>query len=151
MCSGDRVEEMTCRPIVSGRPSARDERRERWTYLLDDGQPAGWITLFDSNSRNRSAEFGYGLIPSMRGRGEGRRMLACGFDLFFHSMELNKLYCQTASFNIPSVRLLEALGLRRDAVLRAHHELDGHLYDDYIYSLLRGEWLDRKKSKDGCL
>jgi [ribosomal protein S5]-alanine N-acetyltransferase len=144
LCASDRLEEYTCRPIVAGQAVARDHRREYWTYVLNSGQSGGWVTLFDFNSRNRSAEFGYGLIPELRGHGEGKRMLACAFDLFFQTMDLNKLYCQTASFNIPSVRLLESLGLTRDAILRAHHELDDHFYDDYIYSLLRNEWLSHK-------
>jgi Acetyltransferase (GNAT) domain len=145
LCACDRLEEYTCRPIVNGRAVARDQRREHWAYVLNCGRPGGWITLFDFNSRNRSAEFGYGLIPELRGRGEGKRLLACAFDLFFQTMDLNKLHCQTASFNIPSVRSLENLGLTRDGILRAHHELDGYLYDDYIYSLLRDEWLSHKQ------
>ena len=67
-------------------------------------------------------------------------MLEAAFDEAFAEGELNKLYCQTASFNLPSIRLLEGLRLTRDGVLRAHHELDGVLHDDYIYSLLREEW-----------
>jgi RimJ/RimL family protein N-acetyltransferase len=144
LCASDRLEEQTCRPIVSGRPK-RDERREEFTYVLDDGSPAGWIGLFDFNSRNRSAEFGYGLVASLRGRGFGKQFLAAGFDLFFETMDLNKLYCQTASFNRPSVRTLESLGLTRDGILRAHHERDGRLHDDYIYSLLKEEWLSFRK------
>ena len=62
------------------------------------------------------------------------------FDLIFAMTEINKLYCQTGAFNEPSIRLLERLGLHRDAILREHHELDGKLWDDYIYSILRREW-----------
>jgi RimJ/RimL family protein N-acetyltransferase len=137
--SGDRLAEMTCRPIVGGRPVVRDPRREDWTFLLDD-RPVGWISLFDYNSRNRSAEFGYGIVRPLRGKRIGRPMLVCAFDRFFTTTDLNKLYCQTASFNVASVRLLESLGLTRDGVLRAHHELDGELHDDYLYSLLKYEW-----------
>ena len=138
-CVGDRLEERTCRPIEAGRRAPRDPRKEDWTFVTDD-QPAGWVSLFDFNPRNRSAEFGYGIIRPLRGKGIGKRMLAVAFDHFFCEADLNKLYCQTASFNVPSVRLLESLGLNRDGVLRAHHELDGDLHDDYIYSLLRHEW-----------
>jgi [ribosomal protein S5]-alanine N-acetyltransferase len=139
LCTGDRLERMTCRPIQHGMPLPRDERHERWTFVLD-GAPTGWVTLFDFNSRNRSVEFGYGVIPAARGRGIGRRMLVSAFDRFFQRPALSKLHCQTASFNLSSVRLLESLKLTRDAVLRQHHELDGKLYDDYIYSILRNEW-----------
>src|SRR5262249_5868961 len=140
LCAGDRIERLTCRPIENGKPAPRDERRESWTFLLDAETPMGWVTLFDFNMRNRSAEFGYGLVPEARGRGIGKRMLRCAFDTFFQRPTLNKLHCQTASFNVPSVRLLESLNMTRDAILRQHHELDGRLYDDFIYSVLRDEW-----------
>jgi len=60
---------------------------------------------------------------------------------------LNKLYGQTGEFNQAAVGLLKKLGFHRDAVLRQHHELDGGLYDDYVFSILREEWLSRKKVK----
>ena len=142
LCAGDRLEAQTCRAIVEGKPT-RDPHREDWSYVLDDGTVAGWITLFDLNPRNRSAELGFGLIPDCRGRGHARRMLASGFDQLFATMDLNKLHCQTASFNVASVRTLEALGMTRDAVLREHHELDGVLHDAYVYSMLEREWRRR--------
>jgi Acetyltransferase (GNAT) domain len=111
------LEERTCRPIVDGRP-ARVSRKEDRTFVFDD-RPVGWVSLFDFNLRNRSAEFGYGLIRLQRGKGLGRRMLSCAFGRLFATTELNKLHCQTASFNVASARLLESLGLvnqRRPAV-----------------------------------
>jgi hypothetical protein len=47
----------------------------------------------------------------------------CAFGRFFATTELNKLYCQTASFNV-AVRLLESLGLvnRRRSVVEARGE-----------------------------
>jgi ribosomal-protein-alanine N-acetyltransferase len=72
-------------------------------------------------------------------------MLATAFDQFFPAMDFNKLHCQTAAFNTASARLLVSLGMTRDAVLREHHELDGRLHDDYVFSILRREWADRKR------
>ena len=112
-----------------------------WTFALGrEEAAAGWFSLFDFNPRNRSAEFGYGVVPRLRGQGLARPMLAEAFDRAFAEHDLNKLHCQTAACNRPSVRLLESLGMRRDAVLREHHELDGVLHDDFVYSLLRREW-----------
>jgi RimJ/RimL family protein N-acetyltransferase len=141
LCASDRIEDMTCRPIGNGRRVADDGRRESWTFIAPgDGAPAGWVTLFNLNPRNRSAEFGYGIVPPLRRQRLATTILAEAFDLFFPMLDLNKLYCQTASFNTASVRLLKRLGMTRDAILRAHHEKDGRLLDDYIYSLLRQEW-----------
>ena len=67
-------------------------------------------------------------------------MLITAIDYLFTTTELNKLYCQTAAFNIGSVKLLEKLSFHRDGILREHHELDGKLWDDYIYSILRSDW-----------
>ena len=139
-CAGDRLELMTCRPVQNGVRVEDKPRREDWTCTGEEGEPIGWFTLFDFNSRNRSAEFGFGLVPAARGMGIARAMLEAAFDEAFSDDGLNKLYCQTASFNLPSVRVLDGLGLTRDGVLRAHHELDGELHDDFIYSLLRQEW-----------
>lgn len=140
-CAGDRIERMTCRPVAGGARDAAPSQTVRWTYLTGaDAAPAGWVNLFDFNPRNRSAEFGFGLVPALRGKGLARPMLAEAFDRAFAEFGLNKLYCQTAAFNLPAIRLAEGLGMTRDGVLRAHHELDGTLYDDHVYSILRAEW-----------
>ncbi|MDZ8054951.1 MAG: GNAT family protein [Aulosira sp. ZfuCHP01] len=138
----ERLEPMTCRPVVDGqRVPPSNEVVTYGFFVADRSQPVGKFAYFDVNPRNRSAEFGYRIHPAMRGQGLGTQMLQICISRVFQSTNLNKLYCQTAAFNLPSIRLLEKLGFQRDGVLREHHELDGLLHDDYVYSLLRQEWL----------
>ena len=136
------LETMTCRPVTpQGGRVAPSERCVTCVASLEHGgEPLGRFTLFDFNPRNRSAEFGYLIDPDQRGKGFGHQMIAACLDGWFRAGTLNKLYCQTAAFNEASWRALERLGLSRDGILRRHHELDGHLWDDYLYSLLRDEW-----------
>jgi len=47
---------------------------------------------------------------------------------------------QTGEFNHPSVALLTALGFHLDGRLRQHHELDGELHDDLLFSMLREDY-----------
>ena len=137
----DRLEEQTCRPVIDGHRVPPDGKSTRLVFFTTGvDEPAGTVTVFDVNPRNRSAELGYRVNPSCRGRGVGQQMLRAALDHLFSTTDFNKLHCQTASFNQPSVRLLERLGFHRDGVLREHHELDGMLWDDYIYSILRSEW-----------
>ncbi len=103
-------------------------------------EPVGRFRYFDINPRNRSAEFGYTINPKWQNQGLGTKMLITAIDYLLTTTELNKLYCQTAAFNIASVKLLDKLGFHRDGILRKHHELDGKLWDDYIYSILQSEW-----------
>jgi RimJ/RimL family protein N-acetyltransferase len=137
----DRLEWMTCRPVVNGVRIPPAAINNIYAVFVDNvSEPVGKFSYFDLNPRNRSAEFGYVIHPDMRGRGLGKQMLQACISQIFQATDLNKLYCQTGAFNLPSIKLLEHLGFHRDGVLREHHELDGVLHDDCIYSLLRREW-----------
>jgi len=138
-----RIEERTCRPIEDGKRLPSSTEVHSLTFIMEGfEEPVGKFTYFDHNPRNRSCEFGYTINPRYRGQGLGGQMIASCIDHVFKDTELdlNKLYCQTAEFNIPSVKILEKLGLNRDGVLREHHELDGKLWNDLVYSVLRAEW-----------
>lgn len=148
--SASRLEERTCRPVVNGQRVAPDERVIMLACFHPDispTEPVGRFVYFDVNPRNRSAEFGYIVHPNYQGRGLGTAMLTLALDHLFATTDLNKLYCQTAAFNTASVKLLEKLGFHRDGVLREHHELDGTLWDDLIYSMLRSKWVERMPSQ----
>ena len=136
-----RLEERTCRPIANGKRIPPSNSVITWSFFVDGvAGPVGRFGYFDVNPRNRSAEFGYTVNPKFRQQGIGTKMLLLAISELFSTAAFNKLYCQTAAFNIPSIKLLEKLGFHTDGVLREHHELDGKLWDDYIYSILRREW-----------
>jgi RimJ/RimL family protein N-acetyltransferase len=54
---------------------------------------------------------------------------------------------RTDSFNFRSQRAIEALGAKKDGVLRHHHaRRDGTVRDTVMYSILLGEWPDVKRN-----
>jgi ribosomal-protein-alanine N-acetyltransferase len=139
----ERLEERTCRPVINGKRIPASDETVTYSFLLENtNELAGIFFYFDYNGRNRSCEFGYIVNPENRNRGVGTEMLRTCINNLFNepNLNLNKLYCQTAAFNLPSIRILEKLGFKKDGVLREHHELDGKLWDDYIYSILKTEW-----------
>jgi [ribosomal protein S5]-alanine N-acetyltransferase len=141
-----RLEEQTCRSMIDGKRVIPSNDVVIFAFTIPGiDELVGKFQYFDFNVRNRSAEFGYTVNPKFRQRGIGTKMLITIVDHLFSSTDLNKLYCQTAAFNLASIKLLDKLKFHRDAVLREHHELDKKLWDDYIYSVLRREWKDRKK------
>lgn len=136
-----RLEERTCRPIFNGKRVPPSNEVITFSFMMDGiNGLVGRFAYFDINLRNRSAEFGYTVNPKFRRRGIGTKMLNIAITHLFSTTTLNKLYCQTAAFNIASIKLLEKMDFHQDAVLREHHELDGKLWDDYIYSVLQREW-----------
>ena len=53
---------------------------------------------------------------------------------------------RTDNFNFVSQRAIEALGAKKDGVIRHHHpRRDGTARDTVIYSILAGEWPDVKR------
>lgn len=104
--------------------------------------PLGKITLFDLNSRNHSAEFGYYLPSNNRAHGLGNIMLAKFIETSFkdNDLNLNKIYATTSSNNLPSIKLLEKFGFKMDGRLREHYWINENRYDQLIYSILKNEW-----------
>jgi N-acetyltransferase len=53
---------------------------------------------------------------------------------------------RTDNFNFRSQRAIEALGAKKDGVIRHHHpRRDGTVRDTVIYSILAAEWPDVKR------
>lgn len=75
---------------------------------------------------------------------------ACKLLLFGHAFD--ELGCKvvglrTDNFNFASQRAIEALGAKKDGVLRHHWpRRDGTVRDSVVYSVLVGEWPDVKRS-----
>jgi len=74
---------------------------------------------------------------------------ACKLLLLSHAFE--KIGCQvvglrTDNFNFASQRAIEALGAKKDGVIRHHWpRRDGTVRDTVMYSVLAGEWPDMKR------
>ena len=141
---------MTCRPVIKRKKNELEElyknmiQRDNTVIFSiirkEDGVLIGKVSLSDYNPRNSSMELGYNIIPRYRKNGYMSEALTNLFDVLFGIIGLNKIYALTASFNAESIGLLKKMNFKKDAILREHHELDGKLYDDYIFSMLCKEW-----------
>jgi len=74
---------------------------------------------------------------------------ACKILLFSHAFETLKckvVGLRTDNFNLRSQRAIEALGAKKDGVIRLHWpRRDGSVRDTVMYSVLAAEWPDVKK------
>lgn len=72
----ERLAEMTCRPVKNGKRIPHTPESIEIIYFSDESEdPAGKFSIFDFNERNKSAEFGYIVIPLFRNKGIGLEML----------------------------------------------------------------------------
>lgn len=146
-------EQYTCRPLKSQKPydeylismrnSINNIKEKNYILVNKDNYsvPLGKIRLFDYNSRNHSAEFGYYLPEHNRNKGMGSIILEQFINISFadNDYKLNKLYATTSSNNIPSIRLLEKYKFRLDGRLREHYWINENKYDQCVYSILISE------------
>lgn len=90
-------------------------------------------------------EIGYWTHPEARGRGLTTRAAALAVDHAFGPLGLERLAAYAAAGNVASLRVLEALGMRRGSLLRrAATTGAGDKVDLVGYDLLAEEWASRR-------
>jgi len=142
-------ERLTCRPIADFSEEEiilRYRERKNSDSLCDfailrnsDNSLLGRVTYFDLNKRNKSAEIGFLTAPEFRRKGYATEAVMLLLKYLFGELGLNKVMAQTGEFNEASIALLKKLGFKQDGRLRRHHEVDGKMYDDLLFSILAEE------------
>jgi N-acetyltransferase len=114
---------------------------------LDSGIIAGSTRYHDIVAEVDRVEIGYTWYAKRWQRSHVNT--ACKLLLLGHAFEV--LGCavvglRTDNFNFPSQRAIEALGAKKDGVIRHHHlRRDGTVRDTVMYSVLASEWPDIKR------
>ena len=89
----------------------------------------------------QQAAIGYTMAPAFQGRGYATEAVACMLEHLFAEKGLHRVSAECDTRNEASVRVLEHLGFRREAHLKASTWSKGEWCDDYLYGLLAEEWL----------
>ena len=117
-----------------------DRRGERFQWIVEAGEAMGWVTLVIRSWEHLVGEIAYNLSSRFHGRGYGTAAIRQLVGLAFTQGGLYRLEARCSVENVPSFRLLEAVGFMREAVLREYFVIHGRRVDHYFYSLLRPEW-----------
>jgi RimJ/RimL family protein N-acetyltransferase len=102
---------------------------DRETRALIGG--AGVVAL---DSPNRSAEIGYWIAEEARRRGHASRAVRLLTQWALEYLHVVRVEALVYPANVPSQRVLERVGYRREALLRAHREVKGSMRDMLVYS-----------------
>ncbi|MBQ4811382.1 hypothetical protein A7985_11010 [Pseudoalteromonas luteoviolacea] len=84
-------------------------------------------------------EIGYRLSSQHLGKGYAFEAASTFISSLFDQFELNKVIAVCAINNVASWRLMEKLGMRREAELRDNMYLQGSYQNSFMYSILRRE------------
>ena len=86
-------------------------------------------------------ELGYSLDPAYQGNGYATEAVRAILVSAFGAWDIHRMTASVDPENMPSVRLLERLGFRKEAHFIASFRVNGEWRDDCIYAMLRAEWL----------
>jgi RimJ/RimL family protein N-acetyltransferase len=106
----------------------------------EDRLMVGRVGLRVRRPEHREAEIWFVFRRDVWGRGHASEAVRALVDLGFGRLGLHRLYGDCDPRNARSARLMERLGMQREAHLRENWWLKGEWCDSWIYSILDREW-----------
>ena len=95
---------------------------------------------------HRQAEIGFTLSREYQGYGYATEAVSSFLDYAFHTFDLHRVIAITDCENKSSVALLERLGMRREGHFIQNIWFKGKWGDEYLYAILKEEWLSKANS-----
>jgi ribosomal-protein-alanine N-acetyltransferase len=121
-------------------------RGERYQWIVEvEREAAGWITLAVASWEHGIAEIGYALATRWQGRGVMPDALTLLLAELFGQTALERIEARCSVENVASQRVLDKVGFTREGRLRSYFELDGRRVDNFLYAILRDDFLGVKR------
>ena len=111
--------------------------------LADSGRLIGSAELRVKDPENLTGEFGYCFHRDAWGQGYGPEAALALIRQGFDEMGLHRITATCDVRNRKSWRVMEKLGMRREATFRKDVRVKRRWRDTYLYAMLREEWRAR--------
>ena len=113
--------------------------------LKASNQVIGSVGVFQRSDLSRyTLEIGYTLGQEWWGKGYALESCLAITDYSFLTMvDLQRLEANCIVENSQSRKIMEKMGMQREGILRNFMEKDGRIYNSYLYSVLREEWMSK--------
>ncbi|MDB5473674.1 MAG: family N-acetyltransferase [Devosia sp.] len=108
--------------------------------LNQTGTLIGEVSLIWRSIEARQGEVGWIFDPLYQGHGYATEAANIMLDLAFGPGDMHRVSARCAVRNEPSWRLMERLGMRREAHFREHAIFKGAWDEEFIYAILWQEW-----------
>lgn len=107
----------------------------------------GYVLLTLLSRDNSQGEFGYVLHPKYQGKGLASEAAVEMLRLGFETLDLHRIIGRCDPRNVASARLMERLGLRKEAHFRELEIFKGEWGDELTFAMLKHEWDQRKLTR----
>jgi RimJ/RimL family protein N-acetyltransferase len=109
----------------------------------ETGALVGDVVLMWQSREHWAGEIGYVIHPDYSGNGYATEAGAALLRLGFDELGLHRIVGRLDARNTASARVLERLGMRREAHFIHNEFIKGEWTDEVVYAVLASEWRDR--------
>ncbi len=113
--------------------------------LKDNGALIGDMVLLFRDVAARQGEIGFTFNPAHAGQGYATEAAHAVLDFGFGQSGLHRIFGRCDARNMPSWRLMERLGMRREAHFLEHAVFKGGWDEEFYYAMLSREWADLRR------
>jgi RimJ/RimL family protein N-acetyltransferase len=108
--------------------------------VRESNQLIGDCSLLWASAEHRQAEIGFAFHPDHHGRGYATEAATALLALAFDGLKAHRAVGRLEARNTASARVLERLGMRKEAHLVENEHVKGEWQSEVIYALLEREW-----------
>jgi RimJ/RimL family protein N-acetyltransferase len=108
--------------------------------LRETGEVIGEGSLLWVSADHRQAEIGFMFHPDHHGHGYATEAAAALLALAFDELRVHRVVGRLEARNTASARVLQRLGMRKEAELVENEHVKGEWQSEVVYALLDREW-----------
>ena len=110
----------------------------------ETGELIGDCSLLWTSAEHRQAQIAFVFHPDHHGRGYATEAAAALLALAFDDLRAHRVFGRLEARNTASARVLERLGMRKEAHLVENEHVKGEWQSEIVYAQLEREWLSRR-------
>jgi RimJ/RimL family protein N-acetyltransferase len=128
------------RKIAGDRFRAEDDWLSAAVIERETGEVVGDMALHWVSRQHRTGEIGFIFDPVFQGRGYATEAARPFLGFGFEEMGFHRMIGRAEARNTASARVLEKLGMRREAHLVENEWVKGDWQSEVVYAMLEREW-----------
>ncbi|MCV0425765.1 MAG: GNAT family N-acetyltransferase [Roseibium sp.] len=117
--------------------------------LKTTGELIGDVFFKITDALARQGTVGYTLNPDFQCKGYATEAARALLNLGFGQFGLHRVFARCDARNVPSWRLMERLGMRREAHFKEHALFKGGWDEEFYYAILQREWCPKTAGSPG--